>query len=375
MEKKNKMTETDVIIAVDKSIEKVRTRSLDVSFNELYDMYKNGELIIDPDYQRLFRWSEEKQSQFIESLILEMPTPPIFVIEREEGVYELIDGLQRISSYLHFRGVLPDFVQEDDRFLRLTGCDIVKELNSFTFDELPTTLKIRLKRSFIRMEVIRRQSDDRLRYYMFKRLNTGGELLTEQEIRNCTIRIYDDNFNNFIIKVSQNPDFGECTALVDEELINKKYDQELVLRFFALKNAPDQFANNLADFLTNYMEKVTIKELDFDEKQEEEIFSKTFLILNKAFGKFAFSRINQKDNLVSTFMPYYFEAITLGLQDYIHKIDIQNEELLENLRNRLSDVKRDDEFKKLTSGGGKTKKTIFMKRVEFVRENLRDLFA
>lgn len=88
----------NLIENVDNQIIKIRTKSLDVSFNELYDMYKNQELIISPDYQRLFRWEEEKQSRFVESLILEMPVPPIFVIEREGGAYELIDGLQRISS-------------------------------------------------------------------------------------------------------------------------------------------------------------------------------------------------------------------------------------------------------------------------------------
>lgn len=98
------MAITNLIENVDSQIIKIRTKSLDVSFNELYDMYQNGELIISPDYQRLFRWGEEKQSRFVESLILEMPVPPIFVIETDDGIYELIDGLQRISSYLHFRG-------------------------------------------------------------------------------------------------------------------------------------------------------------------------------------------------------------------------------------------------------------------------------
>ena len=93
----------NLIENIDSQIIKIRTKSLDVSFNELYDMYQNNELTISPDYQRLFRWEEEKQSRFVESLILEMPVPPIFVIETEDGVYELIDGLQRISSYLHFR--------------------------------------------------------------------------------------------------------------------------------------------------------------------------------------------------------------------------------------------------------------------------------
>lgn len=98
------MSIENLIENVDQQIIKIRTKSLDVSFNELFDMFENEELSIAPDYQRLFRWDEEKQSRFIESLILEMPVPPIFVIETDEGVYELIDGLQRISSYLHFRG-------------------------------------------------------------------------------------------------------------------------------------------------------------------------------------------------------------------------------------------------------------------------------
>lgn len=89
---------------VDRQIIETRTKSLDVSLNELYDMYLNEELQIAPDYQRLFRWGEEKQSRFIESLILEMPVSPIYVVELEHGIYELIDGLQRISSYFHFRG-------------------------------------------------------------------------------------------------------------------------------------------------------------------------------------------------------------------------------------------------------------------------------
>ncbi len=84
----------NLIENVDSQIIKIRTKSLDVSFNELYDMYKNNELTISPDYQRLFRWEEEKQSRFVESLILEMPVPPIFVIETDDGVYELIDDNQ-----------------------------------------------------------------------------------------------------------------------------------------------------------------------------------------------------------------------------------------------------------------------------------------
>src|SRR5690348_11360340 len=92
----------DLIAAIASSVKLASTQALDLTFNELMDMWESQELDIKPDYQRLFRWTDGQQSRFIESLLLEMPVPPIFVIEEEEGSYQLIDGLQRISSYLHF---------------------------------------------------------------------------------------------------------------------------------------------------------------------------------------------------------------------------------------------------------------------------------
>ena len=251
----------DLITAVDSQIEKVRSRALDLSFNELLDMHKNGELIIDPEYQRLFRWSEGSQSRFIESLLLQMPIPPLYVIELSEGTYELIDGLQRISSYLHFRGEHPDKLNPDGthRKLILTDCDIAKELNGHTFDTLSAVLQIRLKRNFVRVEVIGRDSDKRLRYYIFKRLKTGGELLSEQEIRNCTIRLIDNTFNDFIINLAKNSDFKNCISNLPEEKTEQKGDQELILRFFAFKNDRESYVHDISEFMTEYMEKVSIQ--------------------------------------------------------------------------------------------------------------------
>jgi uncharacterized protein with ParB-like and HNH nuclease domain len=91
----------DLIKAVDLQLKSVHTQSLDISFNELTDMVEQGELDIRPDYQRLFQWSEGARSRFIESLLLEMPVPPIYVVEEEDNKKLLIDGLQRLSSYLH----------------------------------------------------------------------------------------------------------------------------------------------------------------------------------------------------------------------------------------------------------------------------------
>ena len=95
-----------ILQATDLRRKRAETKSLDISLNELVDMHQSGELIIRPEFQRLFRWPQEKQSQFIETLLLEMPVPAIFIIEIEENKWELIDGLQRLSTFLHYRGEL-----------------------------------------------------------------------------------------------------------------------------------------------------------------------------------------------------------------------------------------------------------------------------
>lgn len=198
----NTQNTVDLINAIDNVSARKQTQGLDLSFNELLDMYKNDELNITPDYQRLFQWSEGASSRFIESLLLEMPVPPIYVVEEQDGKYLLIDGLQRISSYLYLRGELEALHLESPinkgEKLKFVDCDIVTELNGESYDSLGTALQIRLKRAFVRVEVVRKGSDARFKYHMFKRLNNGGVILSPQQIRNCTIRLLDAKFNDFI---------------------------------------------------------------------------------------------------------------------------------------------------------------------------------
>ena len=106
---------------IDQKIGEVRTEPLDLSYGEIINLHAGKELIIQPEYQRLFRWSPEQKSRLIESILLELPIPQVFVIENQDGVYELIDGLQRISSVLQF--VEPTQLGLDG--FQLQGCDIV----------------------------------------------------------------------------------------------------------------------------------------------------------------------------------------------------------------------------------------------------------
>lgn len=202
MAAKQLATQEQLALAVENERKRATVRSLDLSFNELADMYKTGEIHISPAYQRLFRWSVAKQSQFIESIMLEMPIPPIYAVEKGEAEWELIDGLQRLSTYLHFTGKLklpgpnPDI--DEGQFLELVACDIVPALNGMKYDNLTTALKHRVRRATLRVEVVRREGNPRFAYHMFKRLNTGGEPLSDQESRNCSIRLLGNTFVDFI---------------------------------------------------------------------------------------------------------------------------------------------------------------------------------
>ncbi|QVL30784.1 DUF262 domain-containing protein [Telmatocola sphagniphila] len=366
-----------LIAAADEQVAKVRTQGKDYSFNELLSMHEEGELIINPEYQRLFRWPEEKESRFIESLILELPLPPIFVIEVEGGRYELIDGLQRISSYFHYRGKLkaPHRSIKVNDYLKLIDCDIVEALNGHVYDDLPEALRIKLKRHSVRVEVIRKESDRRLRYHMFKRLNTGGALLSEQEIRNCTIRLLDNTFNQFIIDCSQEADFIECTSNVGSEQIDKKFDQELALRFFAFKNWPDKYSHEIGSFLTEYMEAVTdpLKGVPFDYTSERLKFKKTFGVLRACLGSDAFYMVVKRSTGTQSKYPFsvlHYEAFTLGLQSHLERLDLTNSSQIEKMKSEATKIKYDEEFIKLTTGGGKNTKGSLTKRIQFVSDRI-----
>ena len=221
---------------IDQKIGEVRTESLDLSFGEITNLRKGQELIIQPEYQRLFRWEIEQKSRLIESILLELPIPQIFVIENVDGVYELIDGLQRISSVLQY--VEPSAI--DLEGFALAGCDIIKDLNGLSYTDLPMSLKLRLKRSTLRTIVIKRQSKSFLRYEMFKRLNTGGSLLSPQEIRNCSARMLGNQgaaFYGFLKELAELPAFKQVTQTLASEDVEQKANEELILRFFAARDA------------------------------------------------------------------------------------------------------------------------------------------
>ncbi|MFT6960636.1 MAG: hypothetical protein ACJAWV_000336 [Flammeovirgaceae bacterium] len=360
------MSSVDLIDSIDKKILNVRTNSLDFSFNELADMYKEGELIIAPEFQRLFRWNHTLQSQFIESVILELPIPPLFVVERQDRKYELIDGLQRMSSWLHFKGLLINQkTNKKDSPLKLINCDIVEDLNGLTFEELPQSIKIKLKRSPIRVEIIGKDSSSRLKYDMFNRLNMNGLNLSPQEIRNSTIRLLEDGdkFMRYIIDLSENQNFKNCIKSVQENEISRKYNHELVLRFLALKNKLTSHRGNMADFMTEFAEQVSELKfiLDYDKNRHD--FDKTFLLLDKIMGKEAFVMKREVQYRVGL-----FDAFSIGLQPYLENINDENIEIIRKVFSKLKNEWSSGKSLNKSNGGTIPKK--LKDRIQYVSTSI-----
>ena len=192
------------IESLEKEIEQQRnslpTDRLDMSFGEIMSMYERDEIIIDPAFQRLFRWDIDQQTRFIESLLLGIPIPPIFVAEDGDGKWELVDGLQRISTILSFFGILKT-IPEKNNWILEEG-ERVESLEGFSNSTIPSKFKLNLKRATCRIEIIRWNSKYDMRFELFNRLNTGGTPLTPQEIRNCIYRGISTKFNDFFEKAS-----------------------------------------------------------------------------------------------------------------------------------------------------------------------------
>jgi Protein of unknown function DUF262 len=370
----------DKLALLEKAVSDERKRlssdRLDISFGELINLYKNDELIIRPEYQRLFRWSEAQKTALIESILLSIPIPPIFVAEDKNGVWELVDGLQRVSTFISFFGELKgdgwkiEPQEEDVSSLVEDGEGIEEEngeeteeektvnkwtlqeggllqsLQGFNIDSLPTKLKVNLKRAVCRVEILRGESSTSMKYELFKRLNSGGSKLTPQEIRNAIYRGVDPRLNELLLKVSQNNVFKNLTQLSRGKL-NELYDQELVLRFFAFYRNAEDVNENTERFLNSFME-ATIKNTTFDYNAYESLIMRSLELIDRIQDTKVF---RNEGNL---FVPAYFEGILIGVAQNIEKYDVD----LELLKSKITELKSNKDFRRYSGTASNSRSRI-----------------
>jgi hypothetical protein len=215
----------------------------DFSLRAIYDMAVAGSVDLEPHYQRRDRWKPEKQSALIESFILNVPVPPVYLSEDDFGRYSVIDGKQRLTA-------IRDFLEGT---LRLKDLSRFQELEGAVFNDLPVQIQNALTvRPYIRVITLLKQTDPQLKYEVFLRLNTGGEKLLPQEIRNVA---FSGPLNNLLFSLSSESFLWRQMKIKDEHnsAYRKMEDVEHVLRFFTIEDRWRNIGQVLSDEMDTFM--------------------------------------------------------------------------------------------------------------------------
>ncbi|WP_323989412.1 DUF262 domain-containing protein [Nguyenibacter sp. L1] len=223
----------------------VKTDAYQMSIGEIVTMYENKEIMIDPEFQRLFRWEIGQKSKLIESLLLGIPLPSIFVFEKDDGTWELIDGLQRISTILEFMGRLregddlrsPSALEATKYLPSLHNAvwEVSDRINDLPVDEqiaIAKSLQLAIRRSRIAVEILKRPSDDQTKYDLFQRLNAGGSQANPQELRNCVVLMINSDYFREVKTAAEQAVF-QTVVSVSVEQHEKQRHMELAMRFLA----------------------------------------------------------------------------------------------------------------------------------------------
>ena len=322
----------------------------DITAKQLLDMVAEGQIKVAPDYQRHFVWKADRESALIESVFLGIPVPSLFMATNEDSSWECIDGLQRITTLVNFvrppfRPGVKDIATHE---LTIEGIEKTPSLNGSKFSDLPETLKLNFLTRPIRITVLNDLSDYQVRFDLFERLNTGGIILHQQEIRNC---VFQGEFNEFIKSCAADARLGKVFRKSNRE--GRGNMEEVILKFFAYFERRGDFKHSVKEFLNTYMEDKT-KAFN-NRKLLSELFDKTLEALSNALpdGVVRSERKNTTPLLL-------FEAVSVGVADVIHAGGNVNEDALRAILD-------DQELKKATSVGTNSNPKL-LRRIGIVRE-------
>lgn len=302
----------------------IKTDSYSMSIGEWLNLYTDGELDIHPEFQRFFRWDMTQKSRFIESLLLGIPIPPIFVSQRQDGVWDVVDGLQRLSTIFEFVGVLKDENRNIVPGLRLEPTKYLPDLankvwDGDTVDSFTSSQRMLVKRTKIGVSIILRESDARSKFELFQRLNTGGSTLSEQEVRNCILVMLNRELYQWLRDLANDQDFREVTALTDRAL-REQYDMEIALRYIVFRRLPEADLlriGDVGDFLTDRITSIA-EDGHFDRNSEGEHFKNLFRFLNLTMGSDACRRFSpEKNKFTGGFSVSAFEVVAIGMGKWL----------------------------------------------------------
>ncbi|MGW8568169.1 DUF262 domain-containing protein [Isoptericola sp. NPDC055881] len=306
----------------------IRSDGYTMSIGEFTNLYRDREIIIRPEYQRLFRWSAEKKSRLIESLLLDIPLPSIFVAAQDDGVWEVVDGLQRLSTIFEFMGLLRD--EATGKVLPPSSLLATKYLPSLEgcFYENPddqdnsldVAQRLALKRAKLDVKILLRDTDPTFKFELFDRLNSGGQPTSEQEVRTAQLLMSHADFFRWLDGNRNSEAFKDSLPLTSRQ-IAEQYDLELVIRFLVLLYSRPSALTGFAEFdalLTDQSVAMASEDrstiLDsYSIAAASDLFRRTFAVI-ASIGIDAFRRYDvRRDRFSGGFSVSTFEALSIGV--------------------------------------------------------------
>lgn len=341
-------TQNLLLEAIHKARDEVKPDNGRISIAEMISNYTSGELILNPNFQRLFRWSPVQKSRLIESILLGIPLPPLFIAQDKNGIDTVIDGVQRLSTILEFTKNLSvtykykdnDEIDDEDEIdeeeisenyksFKLQNLKKIKELNNKDWDDIGAIVQRLIKKTYLSVISISTVNNENTKYELFQRLNTGGSQLSAQEIRNCLIIMKDESFYNKLNLFILESNFVETLALSNPK-IKAKYPMELLVRYLVAKrnkiNLDGLSISNiiLSEFFDDEISNL-IDDIDFDIDGELSLLKKTINLLYSNFNKTTFQK-----NGKGGFNNSLYEVILVGLAENFDKYE-NNIDTLKNI--------------------------------------------
>jgi uncharacterized protein with ParB-like and HNH nuclease domain len=332
--------------AVEAAEMEIRERQQEVKFDvrdftlELIVNHFREGLYYVPEYQRFHVWNAEKQARFIESLVLGLPIPMMFLAEMADGTLEIVDGVQRIST-------LESFFSGDLRLQKLTR---LPSLNGFLFDDMPLSQQRKLRTRALRMVVLDELTTFETRQDIFNRVNTSGEKARPAEVRRGA---YQGALMTFLEARSQDPVFLRVCP-ISKPLVLRREPLEFVLRFFAFSEKYKSFSHDVAKF----MDKFVLDHKDnFDQVRWLDEFDRTMAFAQKFFP----AGFAKKAGSTST-PRVRFEALAVGTNLALREVP----DLVPEALDWLESI----EFKRHVTTHASNSGPRVKGRVEFVRDRL-----
>lgn len=309
-----------IIEEIEEAKQQVKTDGYKMSIGELVNLYNDGEIKLDPAFQRLFRWEDEQKTKLIESILIGIPVPEIFVAQKADNTWHVVDGVQRISTILQLAGVL-----NGHKPLELQNCKYIPSLEGTTWKTLPSDIQRAVKRSSLNITIILTQGSDEAQYELFQRLNTGGTSLSEQEVRNCLMLMIDEDFFEVINNLKDYHNFKECLTLKDEDY-QEEVHMELILRMYIGYHNNVNYSEHGSlhkVIISNFIDKETIRVIkESDTAQFEDVFKRTFDKLARTLGKDSFQKYDvEAKRFKGGFNVSAFEMLTVGISSNIKQIE------------------------------------------------------